>query len=233
MYVRLYRYQEINQLLYPSQYGFRSKRSCEQAVTELVGYILQPKNCKEHFASVFLDLSKAFDTLEHTILLKNLERYGVWGVVLDWFESYLKNRSLIAKVMTGVNKTVKSDRLDITYGTAQGSCLGPLLFIIFMNDIHLLPLYSKVILFVDNTTTFNSHSSEKFLKYTLNHNLNLMTDWFKANKLSLNLSKTVGMKFWDNSHKFTIEVDNMKLLMVEWTKFLEYILTISYRGMFI
>ena len=141
-------------------------------------------------------------------------------MVLDWFESYLKNGSLKAKAMTGVNQTMKSDRFNITYGTSQGSCLGPLVFIIFMNDIHLLPLYCRIILFTDDTTIFNSHSSEKFLNYTLKHDLNLMTDWFKANKLSLNLSKTVRMKFWHNCHKFTTEVDNMKLLMVEWTKFL-------------
>ena len=76
MYLRLYSYLEKNQLLYPSQYGFCSKRSCEQAITELVWYVLQSKSCNEHCVSIFLDLSKAFDTLEHSILLQKLERYG-------------------------------------------------------------------------------------------------------------------------------------------------------------
>ena len=163
MYIRLYGFLERNQLLYPSQYGFRSKRSCEQAITELVGYILQSKNHNEHYASVFLDLSKAFDTLELSILLHKLECYGVRGVVLDWFRSYLENKSLVAKITTGPNTVVKSDSYKITYGAAQGSCLGPLLFIIFMNDLHLLPLYSNIILFADDTTIFHSHKSIKFL----------------------------------------------------------------------
>ena len=139
---------------------------------------------------------------------------------MDWFASYLKDQSLITKITTGPNQTVKSDSYDITHGAAQGSCLGPLLFIIFMNDLHLLPLFSNIILFADNTTVFNSHRSDKFLKYTLEHNLKLMIEWFKANKLSLNLNKTVGIKFWDNKKPFSLHVDNMIIQMAEYTKFL-------------
>ena len=220
MYTRLYRYLETQNLLYPSQYGFRTKRSCEQAIMELVGNILQSKNRNEHCASVFLDLSKAFDTLDHTILLQKLERYGIRGIALEWFRNYLKDRSLVAKITTGPNVTVKSESYKITYGAAQGSCLGPLLFIIYMNDIHLLPVYSSIILFADDTTIFNSHKSAKFLKYMLEHDLTLMMDWFKANALSLNLDKTVGMKFWDSSNLFTLKVDDMPISMTNCVKFL-------------
>ena len=220
MYTRLYRYLETQNLLYPSQYGFRTTRSCEQAIMELVGNILQSKNRNEHCASVFLDLSKAFDTLDHTILLQKLERYGIRGIALEWFRNYLKDRSLVAKITTGPNLTVKLESYKITYGAAQGSCLGPLLFIIFMNDIHLLPVYSSIILFADDTTIFNSHKSAKFLKYMLEHDLTLMMDWFKANALSLNLDKTVGMKFWDSSNSFTLKVDDMPISMTNCVKFL-------------
>ena len=89
-----------------------------------------------------------------------------------------------------------------------------------MNDIQLLPLYSNVILFVDDTTIFNSHKSQKFLKYSLEHDLNLMIDWFKANKLSLNLSKMIGIKFWDNNTNMTINMVNINIQMTECTKFL-------------
>ena len=174
MYTRLYGYLELQKLLYPSQYWFRSKRSCEQAITELVGNILQSKNWNDHCASVFPDLSKAFNTLDHTILLQKLEKYGIRGIALEWFRSYLKDRSLVAKIMTGPNTIVKSESYKITYGATQGSCLGPLLFILFMNDIHLLPVYSNIILFTDDTTIFNSHKSLKFLKYKLEHDLLLI-----------------------------------------------------------
>ena len=211
---------ESQKLLYPSQYGFRSKWSCKQAITELVGNILQSKNQNSHCASVFLDLSKAFDTLDHTILVKKLERYGVRGAALDWFTSYLSDRSLVAKITTGPNTTMKSERYKITYGAAQGSCLGLLLFIIFMNDIHLLPLYSSLILFADDTTIFNSHRSLNFLSYTLEHDLSLMMNWFKANTLSLNLAKTVGMKFWESRDAFTLSIDGMPINMEKCVKFL-------------
>ena len=219
MYRRLYSYLECNNILYNSQYGFRSRRSCEQAITELVGYILQSKNRNEHCASIFLDLSKAFDTLDHSILLQKLERYGIRGTAQDWFSSYLSGRQLVAKITTGPSQIVKSDSYEITYGEVQGSCLGPLLFIIFMNDLTQLPLYSNIILFADDTPVFNSHKSEKFLKYTLEHDLNIMSDWFKANKLSLNLDKTIGIKFWDKSN-FMLRTNNMSIEMTDHTKFL-------------
>ena len=219
MYRRLYSYLECNNILYNSQYGFRSRRSCEQAITELVGYILQSKNCNEHCTGIFLDLSKAFDTLDHSILLQKLERYGIRGATHDWFSSYLNGRQLVAKITIGPSQIVKSDNYEITYGVAQGSCLGPLLFIIFMNDLTQLPLYSNIILFADDTTVFYSHKSEKFLKYTLEHDLNIMSDWFKANKLSLNLDKMIGIKFWDNSN-FILRTNNMSIEMTNHTKFL-------------
>ena len=169
MYRRLYSILECNNILYNSQYGFRSRRSCKQAITELVGYILQSKNHNKHCASIFLDLSKAFDTLDHSVLLQKLERYGIRGTAQDWFSSYLSGRQLVAKVTAGPSQTVKSDSYEVTYGVAQGSCLGPLLFIIFMNDLTKLPLYSNIILFANDTTVFNSHKLEKFLKYMSCH----------------------------------------------------------------
>ena len=216
----MYSFLETNNILFSSQYGFRTKRSCEQAIMEVVGYMLQAKNKKEECACLYLDLSKAFDTLEHSILLKKLNNYGIRGTANMWFENYLSNRSLVAKVTMSPNKTVKSERFDITYGTAQGSCLGPLLFILFVNDIHHLPIYSKLILFADDTTIFNSHTCNKYLQFMLEYDLNLMTDWFNANKLSLNLHKTAAMQFWNNNTSLELQVDNIKIPVVESTKFL-------------
>ena len=144
---RVYRFLKKHKLLYDSQYGFRSKRLCEQAIIELVSSILQAKNQNQHSAAMFLDLSKAFDTLDHTILLRKLDLYGLRGVCNDWFRNYLNGRTLVTKLTTNKNKTVRSETYNITYGTSQGSCLGTLLFIIFCNDIHLLHTYSRIIMF--------------------------------------------------------------------------------------
>ena len=192
---------------------------------ELTGYALQAKNLNEHCAGLFLDLSKAFNTLEHSILLKKLYRYGVNRPVFSWFQDYLSGRSLVAKITTAPNKITKSDNYEITYRTAQGSCLGPLLFIIFINDMYRLPLYSRLILFVDDTTMFYSHYLHKCLKYALEHDFKLIIDWIKANKLSLNVEKTVGLKFWENKFNMKLRIDDVTIPMLNTIKFLGYILT--------
>ena len=220
IYQRIYKYLEDKSILYPSQYGFCNKRSCEQAICELTGYVLQSKNRSEHSASVYLDLSKAFDTLDHSILLQKLDCYGIRGVAKDWIEDYLRNWSLVTKITTCPNKITKSDAFNVTCGAAQGSCLGPLLFIIFVNDIHLLPLYSKVILFADDTTIFNSHKIKRYLQYMRDTDLQLLQSWFNANKLSLNVEKTVAMKFWDDKEDFHVSVNGRKIPLVRSTKFL-------------
>ena len=145
VYKRVYKFLDDNSILYDSQYGFRSKWSCSQAIAELTGKILQAREDGKKSASIFLDLSKAFDTLDHSVLLKKLDSYGICGVVNNWFSSYLSGRKLTAKVMTRPGCITYSDVYDIQYGTAQGSCLGPLLFIIFCNDIQQLPLIGSLI----------------------------------------------------------------------------------------
>ena len=155
IYKRLYSFLNVNGTLFSSQYGLRKNHSCEHAILELTGHILQAKNNGEQNACVFLDLSKAFDTLDHHILLSKLEKYGIGGTPLKWFKSYLDGRSLVAKIQTSSNIITYSEKFDISFGTAQGSCLGPLLFLIFIHDVHYLDLYSKLILFADDTTLFN------------------------------------------------------------------------------
>ena len=137
VYSQVYQFLEQQKVLYDSQYGFRSKRSCEQAILELTGRILDAKNKEMHSAVMFLDLSKVFDTLDHEILLKKLDLYGLRGVCNDWFRDYLRDRKLVCRLTTNTG-TIRSGTFDITYGTAQGSCLSPLLFILFCNDIQLL-----------------------------------------------------------------------------------------------
>ena len=162
---------------------------------ELTSHLLRTRNDHLHSAGIFLDLSKAFDTLNHSVLIKKLERYGVRGIAKDWFISYLSERTLVAKVQTRPSNVTYSEPFKITCGTAQGSCLEPFLFILFCNDIKLPPLYGKLILFADDTTLINHHKNKVFLHFTLQRDMEMLNEWFNANQLSLNPTKTVMINF--------------------------------------
>ena len=222
MYNKMYGFLSHNNIFFDSQYGFRSKRSCEHAIMEMVGRVLQTKNKGKHSMGVFLDLSKAFDTLDHPVLIAKLERYGIRGNMLDWFKSYLSGRSLVAKISNSTNVTTYSEKYDITFGIAQGSCLGPLLFVIFCNDIYMLPIIGKLILFADDTTLIETHRNKKFLDYAICHDMLLLMDWFMANKLMLNLNKTVAMNFWPGNKKGvdSINIMDVNIPFMQITRFL-------------
>ena len=222
IYSRLYKFLTKHNILYDSQYGFRSKHSCEDAILEMVGRLLQARNEDKHCAGIFLDLSKAFDMLDHHLLLCKMEKYGVRGVALDWFRSYLLNRSLVVKIVDQYNRAYYSTQHPITYGTAQGLCLGPLLFIIFCNDIQCLDLYGSLILFADDTTLINTNKSKKYLEFQMQHDMATLIDWFKANKLSLNLSKLVLLRFWRNEKepRENLNINGLYIPEVDTTKFL-------------
>ena len=152
--------------------------------------------------ALFLDLSKAFDTLDHKILLTKLEQYGIRGIALKWFESYLESRSLHVKCFDRDSSSyVFSDYHPIDYGTPQGSCLGALLFLIYTNDIHKHLEFTNCILFADDTTVYFSHDNVNFLKFAIEHDLGILVDWFRANGLTLNLGKSECIVFKANSNQ--------------------------------
>ena len=218
-YRHVYSFLEKNNLLHQSQYGFRTKHNCEQAILEFTASILHAMEDGAHGASIFLDLSKAFDTLNHHVLLDKLDKIGIRGLASNWFSSYLNGRSLVAKIMTSENKTTYSEPHKIMYGMAQGFCLVPLLFILFCNDIYQLPLYSHLKLFVDNTTMINSHRNKKCLEFMMCHNLAILLDWFKVNQLSINLNKTVMMNFWPTNGGIRVKSGEFAIPIVSHFKF--------------
>ena len=223
VYKRTVKFLDKNELIYNSQYGFREKHSCVNAVMELTTEIIKSRENNLHTISVFLDLSKAFDTLDPKILIKKLEKYGLRGVVLNWFESYLMNRQLRVKCeVAKENKTQYSNLYDVEYGAPQGSCLGPLLFLLFTNDLYLNIEHCSAILFADDTTLYKSHRNIRYLKWCIEQDLKTISDWFKANKLTLNLEKTEYIFLGARSIKVkpTLEINNVTLRPVEAVKFL-------------
>ena len=190
IYKRIYTFVEPS--LYANQFGFRSKRSTVHAVMELCTDIIESLEKKQITMATFLDLSKAFDTIDHNILINKLYMYGIRGIALDWFKSYLTHRKHFIQY-----KAHCSPMNFIETGVPQGSVLGPLLFIIYTNDLPkcLKNKNLKCLLFADDTTIYETNSEVTKLYDSLNDNLNVLADWFRANKLSLNVNKTVYMTF--------------------------------------
>ena len=212
VYNQLYDYFTLHNLLYNSQHGFKRLHSTETATLEFIDRIYKVLDSGELPITVFLDLSKAFDTLDHGILLQKLKHYGVTGISLKWFESYLMNRSQYVQLDSGY-----SNPLHITTGVPQGSILGPLLFIIYINDLYLASPKFESILYADDTTlisslcTFNySLSSNNDVSNNINLELNKVHDWLVANKLSLNIPKTKFMVFSFSQSRTEINL-NLKL----------------------
>lgn len=188
---RLYAFLEQCLILNSNQYGFRKKHNTIDAVIKFISDIAIAEDSKNSTLAIYLDLSKAFDTLNHTLLLKKLEHYGIRGISLQWFKSYLSNRSHYVEYQKH-----KSIVKNIECGVPQGSILGPLLFIIYINDLPKVLEHTKIILFADDATVYVSGRNIDNLYAKLNGELQVLSDWFRANILSLNESKTQHMFFW-------------------------------------
>ena len=222
MYKRTYNFLINSGQFFKSQYGFRTGHSCQEAIAELIGEIARNNDMGCHTIGVFLDLSKAFDTLEHDVLYEKLSKYCIRGVTLNWYKLYLTNRQLRVKcLVSSTQKQEYSSYSHVEYGTPQGSCLGPLLFLVFINDLHRNLNHCNDIQFVDDTTIYKGHRSMRYLKWCIEMDLQNISDWFKANKLTLNISKSVYMIFSRKNHTdIDLRLGDNKLPKVTTTKFL-------------
>ena len=165
---RVYGFFQSNGSLYIGQYRFRSNHSTDNTVTELLGEILKNLENKKYTLAIFLDLSKAFDTLEHNVIFKKLSKYGIRGTCLDWFISYLTGRSMLLKCRTSSTpEEVRSNTYNVKFGTPQGSCLGPLIFLIFCNDLHLHLQHTNCIQFADDTTLYIGSKHLNYIRYCI------------------------------------------------------------------
>ena len=170
-------------LIYSLQFGFQQKHSTTHALINLTESIRQTLDEGSFGCGIFVDLQKAFDTVDRKILLHKLEFYGIRGVCNDWFKSYLSDRKQFVSI-NGYN----SDLMPLICGV-QGSVQGPLLFLIYINDLHKAIRYYKVHYFADDTNLFHTNKSVKNLNKLVNHDMKQLNNWLSANKISLNVEK--------------------------------------------
>ena len=213
-------------LFYKSQYGFRKSHSTESACLELVNKLTEQLENNETPFCIFIDLSKAFDTLDHNILLNKLKYYGLDDISLSWFKSYLTERKQYVEI-----EGYRSEMQTINTGVPQGSTLGPLLFIIYMNDLNTVSDIFNIILFADDTSlnsTLSIFTNQRIneLSEKINLELDKINEWMRSNKLSLNISKTKYMVFrysqraLNSLPKLKLKIDNTDIEKVQTFDFL-------------
>ena len=202
---QLYAFFEEHEVFFKNQFGFKKKTSTGHSLIEITEKIKESIDSGKFGCGIFIDLKKAFDTVNHEILLKKLEHYGVRGTMLKWFESYLKGRKQYV-FYNGETSDVK----EITCGVPQGSVLGPLLFLIYINDLPNISEKLQFFLFADDTNIYYESKDLKELEKTVNGELKKLTLWLNVNRLALNVKKTNFVIF--RSHKKTPD-HNVTLLM--------------------
>ena len=221
--IRLTSFVNHCELLSDSQYGFRQGRSITQAAIRLTTFITQAFHHKLYSACFFLDLRKAFDTIDHPILLKKLLNYGFRGPIHDYLSSYISNRKQY--VVVG---DYKSEELEITKGVPQGSMIGPLLFILYINDIvKAVDTGVEVVLFADDAAFFLSATSLQILYAKIASLFDDLSKYLNRNKLIPNLKKSKLMMFSSKPYR-SLEDITFNGVVVEWVKEYKYLgLTIT------
>jgi len=234
IYNRLYSFLTSMNVIYEKQFGFRKNHSTTHAINYSINRILSEIEKKRHVVGVFIDLSKAFDTIDHEKLLVKLEHYGIRGICYDLLASYLANRTQCTNF-----QQVISEPCPVKFGVPQGSVLGPLLFLIYINDIVNSTDVGHFVMFADDTNIFVSGESEKEAYVNANTVLNRVNEYMFSNLLHINLDKSVYMHFRPSlsaaerltcirarpyGSEHTVKIAGHKLKKVDTVKFLGVII---------
>ena len=220
IYNKIFHFLVRSETLFKSQYGFRKGRNTTHATLDFLQTVEAAIKQDEFAIGVCCDLSKAFDTLDHDILIEKLDHYGIRGNTLSWLKSYLSNRKQFVD-MNGI----RSSLADITVGVPQGSILGPLLFLIYINDLPSALDKMTPVMFADDTNLVIKGKDVTELTEVLNSELTSLDDFFRANKLKLNAGKTKLVCFRKKGRAFSsdsipVTLDNQKLDFAENVTFL-------------
>ena len=213
---------DIN-ISYQYQFGFRKHHSTGHAIITLVERVTQSLDTGKYFVGVFLDLKKAFDTVDHSILLKKLEKYGIRGNMIKWFKSYLSFR---LQLVDYDDCHSDKSKLHMEY---QGSILGPLLFILYINDFSKVSNLLFSILFADDTSVFIEGTAYSSVIKDMNTELVKVDEWLKSNKLTVNIKQTHYIMFHHTiiTNKASDDIVHLcgnNLVSVKNTKFLGVII---------
>ena len=198
----------------PTQFGFRENHSTTLAIAHLNELIINDLDNNNSVCAIFLDLAKAFDTCNHKILLFKLDQYGIRGVTNDVIRSYLTNRKQFVH-----GNGYSSSLLDINIGVPQGSALGPILFLIYINDLSNCSNF-KTTLYADDSVLTLSHKNVKCLQTMLNFELPKINAWLKSNQLSLNVNKTYFLFFTKTKEKIFPQINDCKIKQAYCVKYL-------------
>ena len=198
IYNRLYNFLLSENVIYENQFGFRKMHSTSHAINYSINKILSEIEAKRHVIGIFIDLSKAFDTIDHAKLLQKLNYYGVRGKCHDILKSYLSKRTQKTKF-----QGTYSDNCDVEFGVPQGSVLGPLLFLIYINDIVNSTSLGSFVLFADDTNIFVTGKNEKDVYEKANTVLEKINDYMTSNQLHINVTKSCYMHFLPSINRMT------------------------------
>jgi hypothetical protein len=182
-----------------NQHGFWENRSTETACQNFVGFIQKKLDNGQHVIGIFFDLSKAYDVINHEILLDKLDRYGIRGKTKLWLESNLSYRSqyveMVAKIEDICNQNYKSTCKAIKHGVPQGSILGPLLFLLYINDFPQYIPDTKVVLFADDINIVLADKDVTRLQDKVKNTMKQIESWFLDNKMIINVNKSKAIFF--------------------------------------